>query len=430
MKIFDRLESEVRGYIRSFPTIFATAQNAVLTDEGGKQYIDFLAGAGVLNYGHNNPILKKAVIDYLEKDGIIHGLDMATSAKKHFMETFEKNILKPRKLEYKMQFTGPTGTNAVEAAVKLARNITGRTSVISFTNGFHGVSLGSLALTGNRKFREAAGVPLTNVHRAPYSGYFGDDVDTIAMLDKLIGDPSSGVDHPAAVVVECVQGEGGLNVAGMNWLKKLEKLCNRYKIILIADDIQAGCGRTGTFFSFEPAGIKPDIVTLSKSLSGFGLPMALLLMKPELDQWKPGQHNGTFRGNNMAFVTATTAIETYWSDKKFELEIQEKSLTIEMFLDNLVATYPAAELTRRGRGMMQGIACADPALASRITERAFQQGLIIETSGGRDEVIKLLMPLTIDVATLATGLDMLELAIADATAEYSNPDQVTKEVTI
>ena len=432
MRIFNRLESEVRGYIRSFPTIFSKAQNAVLTDESGQEYIDFLAGAGTLNYGHNNPVLKKAAIEYLMEDGIVHGLDMATSAKKHFLQTFEEHILKPRKLQYKVQFTGPTGTNAVEAAIKLARNATGRQSVISFTNGFHGVSLGSLALTGNRKFRDAAGTALNDVHRAPFAGYFGQNIDTIAMLDKLIVDPSSGVDLPAAVIVECVQGEGGLNVAGFGWLKKLEQLCQRHEILLIVDDIQAGCGRTGTFFSFEPAGIKPDIVTLSKSLSGYGLPMAILLMKPELDIWKPGQHNGTFRGNNLAFVTSAKAIETYWSDNKFQGAVQKKGQVIEAFLDKLVTSYPDAQLTRRGRGMMQGIACADPTLADRITSIAFQNGLIIETSGGQDEVVKLLMPLTIESEKMLAGLDILEQAVSEAVnektgneVESTNSNEVT-----
>jgi diaminobutyrate-2-oxoglutarate transaminase len=428
MRTFERLESEVRGYIRSFPTIFTKAQNAVLTDEGGQQYIDFLAGAGSLNYGHNNPVLKQAIIDYLANDGIVHGLDMATTAKKHFMRTFEERILKPRQMQYKMQFTGPTGTNAVEAAIKLARNVTKRQNVISFTNGFHGVSLGALSLTGNRKFRDAAGVALNDVHHAPYSGYFGQDVDTIAMLDKLIADPSSGVDHPAAIIVECVQGEGGLNVAGLNWLKKLEQLCRRHEILMIVDDIQAGCGRTGTFFSFEPAGIRPDMVTLSKSLSGFGLPMSVVLIKPEHDVWKPGQHSGTFRGNNMAFVTAATALDHYWTDSKFQASIEKKAQTVTMYLDKLVKNYPAGQMTRRGRGLMQGLAFQDPALADRVTELAFQNGLIIETSGGSDEVIKLLMPLTIEPEKLLAGLDILEQAVADSVSQLGST-KAAKEVT-
>ncbi|MEO6352230.1 MAG: diaminobutyrate--2-oxoglutarate transaminase [Oxalobacteraceae bacterium] len=429
MHTFNRLESEVRGYIRSFPTIFTKAQNAVLTDESGRQYIDFLAGAGSLNYGHNNPVLKQALVEYLAGDGIVHGLDMATVAKKQFLCTFEEQILKPRNMQYKMQFTGPTGTNAVEAAIKLARNVTKRQNIISFTNGFHGVTLGALSLTGNRKYRDAAGATLTDVHHAAYSNYFGPDIDTVAMLDKLITDPSSGVDFPAAIIVETVQGEGGLNCASMDWLKKIEQLCRRHEILMIVDDIQAGCGRTGTFFSFEPADIRPDMVTLSKSLSGYGLPMAVLLIKPEYDIWKPGQHNGTFRGNNMAFVTAATALDHYWSDGKFQASVAKRALTVTEFLDKLVKTYPAAEMTRRGRGLMQGLAFKDAELADRVTSVAFDNGLIIETSGGTDEVIKLLMPLTIEPERLLAGLDILEQALADALGEQSSKAGAKKQVT-
>ncbi|RYY78062.1 MAG: diaminobutyrate--2-oxoglutarate transaminase [Moraxellaceae bacterium] len=418
MNIFNRLESEVRGYVRSFPTVFCSAKNALLINEDGRQYIDFLAGAGSLNYGHNHPILKKSVIEYMLDDGVVHGLDMATQAKKEFMQTFEAHILKPRKLDYKIQFTGPTGTNAVEAAIKLARNNTGRSNVIAFTNGFHGVSLGSLALTGNQKFREAAGVNLSDVHHAAYAGYFGEDVDTIAMLEKLLADRSSGVDLPAAIIVECVQGEGGLNTASLNWLKRLAALCVRFEILLIVDDIQAGCGRTGTFFSFERAGIKPDIVTLSKSLSGFGLPMSLVLMKPELDNWKPGQHNGTFRGNNLAFVTATSAIQHFWKDDAFAQEIAQKGELIKKHLLDMVAQYPQAGLKQRGRGMMQGIVFANPEWADAVTSKAFELGLIIETSGSLGEVVKLLPPLTIEVEQLEKGLELLSKSIASIVQQH------------
>ncbi len=411
MNIFNRLESEVRGYVRSFPTVFASAKNAILTNESGQDYIDFLAGAGSLNYGHNHPILKKALVEYLMEDGVVHGLDMATVAKKEFMETFEQYILKPRQLNYKIQFTGPTGTNAVEAAIKLARNITGRNNIIAFTNGFHGVSLGSLALTGNQKFREAAGVNLSDVHHAAYAGYFGDDVDTISMLDKLLTDRSSGIDLPAAIIVECVQGEGGLNTASISWLKRLSMLCAEHEILLIVDDIQAGCGRTGSFFSFERAGIHPDIVTLSKSLSGYGLPMALVLMKPKLDAWKPGQHNGTFRGNNLAFVTAAKAIRHFWADDSFQQAIQQKGELVKRHLTQMVAQYPQAELSHRGRGLMQGIVFSDPAWADEVTSKAFELGLIIETSGSLSEVVKLLPPLTIETEQLEKGLNILSKAI-------------------
>ena len=334
---FEKNESDIRSYCRSFPVIFKQARGAELVTREGKSYIDFLAGAGTLNYGHNNPVLKKALIQYLEDDGITHGLDMYSDAKERFLETFNRVILEPRGLgKYKVQFSGPTGANSVEAALKLARKVTGRSNVISFTNGFHGCTIGALAVTGNGHHRGAAGVPLSEVSRMPYANYFGDKVNTIAMMDKMLSDPSSGIDKPAAVIVEVVQGEGGLNTASADWMRKLEKLCRKHEMLLIVDDIQAGCGRTGTFFSFEEMGIKPDIITLSKSLSGFGLPFAIVVMRNELDQWEPGEHNGTFRGNNHAFVTAAAALEHFWVNDEFAKSVQAKGKRIADGMQKIV----------------------------------------------------------------------------------------------
>jgi len=418
MKIFEELESEVRSYARSFPRVFNRASGAYLYDNDGTEYLDFLSGAGTLNYGHNNPLFKKALLEYIESDGITHGLDLHTIAKQRFLETLQAKILKPRNLDYQVQFTGPTGTNAVEAALKLARNITGRHNIISFTNGFHGVSLGSLAATGNSHHRGAAGVNLGGVSRMPYDGYLGEGFDTTAYLDKVLCDASSGIDKPAAVIVETVQGEGGINVASFEWLKALEAVCRRHDVLFIVDDIQAGCGRTGTYFSFEPAGINPDIVTMSKSLSGYGLPMALVFMKSELDQWKPGEHNGTFRGNNHAFITAAAAIEHYWSDDTFAKEIARKGLIISTRLDSFVAKYGNGNFIARGRGMFQGINCVSGELANNISQRAFKKGLMIETSGAEDQVIKLLCPLIISDESLAKGLDIIEESIDEACEHF------------
>ena len=407
--VFDRLESNVRGYCRSFPTTFATAHNATLVDADDTEYIDFLAGAGTLNYGHNNPQIKQRLIDYLESDGVLHGLDMHTEAKEQFLKVFERHILWPLELDYKVQFTGPTGTNAVEAAFKLARKVKGRPGIVSFTNGFHGVSLGSVAATGNSHFRDAAGVPLGNVSFMPYDGYLSPDVDTLDYFEAFLKDNSSGLDLPAAVIVETVQGEGGINVAGFEWLQRLEELCSEFDMLLIIDDIQAGCGRTGPFFSFEKAGIVPDMVTLSKSLSGYGLPMSVVLMKSKLDQWKPGEHNGTFRGNNLAFVSAAAAIELYWKDTELTHEVARKGELIRSRLKAISDDTTAADLDVRGRGMMLGLGCSDcPPLAEAVSAAAFQRGLIIETSGTDGHVLKLLPPLTIEDDLLERGLDIIE----------------------
>ncbi|WP_226663584.1 diaminobutyrate--2-oxoglutarate transaminase [Microbulbifer aggregans] len=423
MKVFDEIESEVMSYARAFPRVFNKAQGEYLYDEEGNQYLDFLAGAGTLNYGHNNPIFKKALLEYIEQDGITHGLDLHTKAKREFLESFYEHILKPRDMSYVMQFTGPTGTNAVEAALKIARKYKGRENIISFTNGFHGCSMGALAATGNSHHRGAAGVSMSGVSRMPYEGYLGDDIDTTAYLDKVLSDSSSGIDHPAAVLVETVQGEGGINAASVEWLRNLADVCKKHDVLLIVDDIQAGCGRTGSYFSFEEAGIKPDIVTLSKSLSGYGLPFAVVLMKPELDQWKPGEHNGTFRGNNLAFVTAKAAIDNFWSDDKFAKEVQRKGDYIGMRLQKIVDEYGDGNMTTRGRGMFRGLNCVSGDLASQITREAFRNGLVIETSGAEDHVVKTLCPLTISDENLTKALDIVEAAVAKVLKGQDVPEE-------
>ncbi|MEP1705146.1 MAG: diaminobutyrate--2-oxoglutarate transaminase [Marinobacter sp.] len=416
MELFKSTESEVRVYSRAFPVIFNRAKNAHLYTEDGKEYLDFLAGAGSLNYGHNNDILKKALLEYIESDGVSQGLDMFTTAKHDFIESYKKHILDPRGLDYKMQFTGPTGTNSVEAALKLARKVKGRNGIVSFTNGFHGVTMGAVAATGNKHHRGGVGTPLGNVDFMFYDGYLGENVDTLEIMDKVLSDGSSGFELPAAVIVEAVQGEGGLNAARAEWLQGLEKLCKKYDILLIVDDIQAGNGRTGEFFSFEFAGIKPDIVTVSKSLSGYGLPMALVLFKPELDVWGPGGHNGTFRGNNMAFVTARTAVETYWKDDAFANEVKAKTEVLAEGLQAICDKYPG-EFKMKGRGMMRGIEATDAEVTDKITGRAFEKGLIIETSGPNDEVIKCLMPLTTSEDDLRKGAKLLGQSVDEIMQE-------------
>lgn len=425
MKIFDEIESEVQSYARSFPRVFNKAKGELLFDDEGCQYIDFLAGAGTLNYGHNNPLFKQKLLDYIHNDGITHGLDMHTKAKGEFLETFNEKILKPRNMEYIVQFTGPTGTNAVEAAMKIARNVTGQENIVTFTNGFHGVSLGSLAATGNAHHRNAAGLSLGGTHRMPYDGYLGEGIDTTIYLDKVLADSSSGINSPAAVIVETVQGEGGINAASFVWLRNLQAVCKKHGVLLIVDDIQAGCGRTGPYFSFEEAGIEPDIITLSKSLGGYGLPFAVVLMKPELDQWKPGEHNGTFRGNNFAFVTAKAAIDHYWSDDAFFQEIKRKGLYISQRLEDITKKYGEGNFIAKGRGMFQGLNCVNGGLAGSITQKAFQKGLIIETSGADDHVVKFLCPLIISDENLKKGIDIVEQAIQEVCAkEQSIPKEV------
>ena len=409
--IFSERESGVQSYARSFPGMFAKSRGVEVWDTSGRRYLDFLAGAGSLNYGHNNPLFKEALLSYIASDGITHSLDLHTAAKADFLQALQDNVLEPLDLDYVVQFTGPTGTNAVEAAIKIARKVTGRSNIVSFTNGFHGVTVGSLSLTGNRHFRQAAGLQLQGVTSMPYDGYFGPAVDTIDYLERMVTDPASGVDEPAAVIVETVQGEGGLTAARLSWLRRLGAFCRDRDILLIVDDIQAGCGRTGSFFSFTPAGLKPDIVTLSKSLSGYGLPLAVVLIKRQFDVWKPGEHNGTFRGNNHAFVTAAAALNHYWCDSGFAEETAAKSDHLKKRLQVFTEKYADEIPQLRGRGMMRGLLFRDAAKAAEVTRQAFRKGLIIERSGPHDEVVKFLMPLTIGVAELDEGLDIVGSAI-------------------
>jgi diaminobutyrate-2-oxoglutarate transaminase len=414
LDVFERIESEVRSYCRSFPTLFTKARGYKLYNAEGDEYLDFFAGAGALNYGHNHPKLKERLVQYIMDDGVTHSLDMATAAKKQLLETFEKLILEPRNMAYKVMFPGPTGTNAVEAALKLARKVTGRQTILSFTNGFHGMTLGSLAVTGNGFKRGGAGVPLSHAVSMPFDSYFGGDVDTADYIERFLEDGGSGMEVPAAVILETVQGEGGLNAASYEWLRKIEAICRKFDMLLIVDDIQVGCGRTGTFFSFEPAGIKPDIVTLSKSIGGYGLPLALTLLKPELDQWSPGEHNGTFRGNNLAFVTAEAALREFWQDKALAVETLRKSERIAAFLTGMIQKYPELEGVHRGRGFIQGIACGAEDIAAEVCREAFTRGVIMETSGPSDEVFKLLPPLVMDDEGLDRGFARIEQSIAAA----------------
>jgi diaminobutyrate-2-oxoglutarate transaminase len=416
--VYERRESNVRSYCRSFPTEFTTAVGCTLTDATGRHYLDFFAGAGALNYGHNHPRLKQALVDYVMSDGLTHGLDLHTAAKTAFLQEFEARLLKPRHLPYKVQFTGPTGANAVEAAFKIARKATGRTGIFSYMGGYHGHSLGGLAATANREHRAGAGVSLHDTTFLPFpadssSNLNSTGIDTHAYLRMILSDGHSGIEVPAAIVVETVQAEGGIMIASVEWLQELRAICDEYNIVLIVDEIQTGCGRTGPFFSFERAGIVPDIVTVSKSISGLGMPMSLVLLKPELDVWKPAEHTGTFRGNQLAFVTATEALKIF-DEEEFATKTAANSAQIASTLEAIVATIDE-RITFRGEGMIWGIDLSgiDPtgAFAKAVSRGCFDDQLIIERVGRNDTVLKVLPPLTISPEELDNGLNLIAGAI-------------------
>ena len=411
MAIFEARESAVRSYCRTWPTVFDRAAGSWLYDEGGRAYLDFFTGASALNYGHNNPVLKQALLDYVASDRVIHSLDMHTVAKSEFLTAFDELILRPRQLNYRVQFPGPGGANAVEAALKLARKATGRTEVIAFTDAFHGMTLGALAVTGSEFHRGGAGVPLPHAIRVPFGCRLNGNKPGSPGIERQLEDSGASLDQVAAVIVETVQGDGGMRVAPLEWLSGLAELCQRHGVLLIVDDVQMGCGRTGPFFSFEPAGITPDIVCLSKSISGYGLPLALTLIRPELDIWKPGEHNGTFRGVNPAFVTGTAALRVYWRDKTLEDATLAKGQRVAAALTDLAESVPGTPMQLRGRGLAQGLAFEYGELARKVSSAAFERGLLVETAGPKDEVVKLLPPLTASDTEIDQGLALLADAV-------------------
>ena len=403
---FEKYESEVRSYCRTFPKEFVKSKGAIIEDVDGNKYIDFFDGAGALNYGHNHEYIKEKLIDYLKKDGIIHSLDMYTTPKREFIEFFEEEVIIPRNLNYKIQFAGPTGTNAVEAALKLARKVKKRENIFALMGCFHGMTLGSLSLTSDKDSRKGAGLPLTNVTHIP-TPYMFDNLNVIEYLDKILTDDHSGVDKPVAIIMETVQAEGGVYVFDEKFLQGVRAICDKHDILLIIDDIQVGCCRTGNFFSFERAGIIPDMVVVSKSIGGYGMPMALTLIKPELDIWKPAEHNGTFRGNQLSMVAAKAGLEVMLNEK-VEKQVKDKEQIVRKFLEENIK-HPHVEI--RGIGLIFGIDVKSEELSKKIVSECFNNGLILERAGRQNSVVKIMPPLTIDNDTLLKGLDILVKAV-------------------
>jgi diaminobutyrate-2-oxoglutarate transaminase len=351
-------------------------------------------------------------MSYLDADAIAHGLDMYTSAKEQFLAKFSETVLIPKTLDYRVQFCGSTGTNAVEAALKLARKVTKRTGIFSFMGAYHGMTLGSLSISGNTTIRAGVSGVLDRTTFMPFPYGFMETFDTIEYIESVLNDVNSGIEKPAAIVFETVQAEGGVILAPIQWMQKLRQLCDKHNILLICDDIQVGCGRTGPFFSFERANIVPDMVILSKSISGYGFPMSLLLIKPELDVWFPGEHTGTFRGNQLAFVGGTAALE-YRKISGLEQEVKVKESFLQTFLREKIASLNE-KIGIRGIGLIWGIDLAhfsDADFAKKVTSHCFELGLIIERVGRNDTAIKILPPLTIEMSDLQKGCYILKEAL-------------------
>ncbi len=409
---FEKYESNIRSYCRKWPVEFVSAKGSIYKDTEGNEYIDFFDGAGALNYGHNPDYIKEKLIKYLESDGIVHALDMYTVPKENFINYFEEKILKPRKLDYKIAFPGPTGTNSIELALKLARKVKQRPYIWAFTGAFHGMTLGALALTTESAARKAAGVPLNyTVHiPAPYS--MGGNFDSIAYMEQLLSDDHSGYEKPAAIIIETVQQEGGIHVFSKEFLKDLRALCDKYDILLICDEVQIGCSRSGTFFSFERADIVPDIVCMSKSIGGYGIPFAITLFKKELDVFKPGEHNGTFRGFQLSMVAGLAALEMT-VEQDIPAQVRRKEKIVKEYLDKEIKPLLKGKMEIRGIGLSWGIEFNDGKLARAVLDKCFEKKLIIELAGSYDSVLKIMPSLVIEDELLLKGLNIVKESIQE-----------------
>lgn len=412
MNTYEKYESNVRSYCRKWPTEFCYAKGSIIKDKDGKEYIDFFNGAGALNYGHNPDYIKEKLIDYLQSDGIVHSLDMHATTKREFIEFFENNILIPRNLDYKIMFPGPTGTNAIESALKLARKVTKRSNIFAFMGAFHGMTLGSLALTTERAAREGAGIELGNVTHIPAPYYMNNNFDTLSYIEEILNDDHSGIEKPAAIILETVQAEGGIYPLNIEFLKGIREICDKYDILMIIDDIQVGCSRTGTFFSFERAGIKPDLVVLSKSIGGYGMPLSLLLIRPDLDIFNPGEHNGTFRGFQLSMIAAKASLEMTINND-IPSEVKRKEKIVDEFLNKEIKPLLSDKEEIRGIGLIWGIDFKDGKTARAVLDKCYENNLIIELAGRNDAVLKIMPSLLIEDELLLKGLNIIKKAIIE-----------------
>jgi diaminobutyrate-2-oxoglutarate transaminase len=409
---FDELESNVRYYCRRWPAVFASSSGSTITDEDGVEYLDFFAGAGALSYGHNNPLLVEVAVEHLRSGRLLHSLDTFTPEKRHFLDTLQRTILAPRQLDMVVQTVGPTGATAVEAALQLAQRLTGHRAVLGFEGGYHGMSYRAASISASMAGR-ATSAHLKDFVALPYVQHVTDaDVE---LLETTLRTPVNG--QPIGVVIiEPTQGEGGARPFDPAYLSAIRRLTRELGILVIADEIQAGVGRTGPFFSFEGSQLDPDIICVSKSISGLGLPMAINLVRRNLDTWNPGEFSGTFRGNNLAFATSTTMLENYWSDSTLEKNTEQFGHTVRAALESMATSFGAGQFNVRGSGLLCGLAVGDSELAAAISRHAFERRLIVETCGPGDTIVKLLTPLVIEPEELDEGLTRLALAVEQATS--------------
>ena len=429
----NKMESNVRSYPRKLPLAIAKAKGSWVTDVEGNEYLDFLAGAGTLALGHNHPQIISAIKEVLDSGLPLHTLDLTTPMK----DAFSAELLSffPKD-EYVLQFTGPSGADANEAAIKLAKTYTGRGNVIAFSGGFHGMTHGALSLTGNLNAKNnvqnlMAGVqflPYPHEYRCPLGigGEQGAEALTY-YFENFIEDVESGVVKPAAVILEAIQGEGGVVPAPIEFLQKIREVTQKHGILMIVDEVQAGFCRSGKMFAFEHAGILPDIVVMSKAIGG-SLPLAVLAIKKQFDAWQPAGHTGTFRGSQLSMAAGFTALKIM-REENLAQNAKERGEYLMAALQELAKKYPCIGHVR-GKGLMMGIEIVDERqsanqigsypedgeLAAAIQKACFNNKLLLERGGRGGNVVRVLCAINISQKDCEEMVSRFEKSVIQALA--------------
>lgn len=427
-----RNESSARSYPRRIPIAIDHAQGSYMTDVDGQTYIDFLSGAGTLALGHNHPEVAAAVREQL--DCLVHGLDFPTSIKEQFTEGILGMLPSGMRDDYLVHFCGPTGADAVEAAIKLCKTHTGGSDILCFQGAYHGCTAGAMAVTGATEPKRPVASLMPGAHFFPFSYCHqcplalvpqSCDTNCATYFERSLADPSCGIARPAAAIMEVVQGEGGTIPAVGQFARRVRRATADLGIPLIVDEIQSGFGRTGTWFAFEQYGIEPDVVLSSKAIGGIGLPVAVMLYRRELDGWAPGSHIGTFRGNNLAFAAGVAAMRIMRRDDVLG-DVRHNGKLLSLYLAALREDFAIVADTR-SIGLMAGIELADALgrphdttrIALAVQRRALEYGLIVELGGRHDSVVRLLPPLNVERHVLERAVAILRRALSDVEAEHA-----------
>lgn len=438
LKLIESIESNAKTYARTFNRVMARGFLSKIWDVEEREYIDCLACAGALPLGHNHPVIMEAIDNFFKSGHILQGLDIPTVAKYAFME--QLMLVLPREFseEARIQFCGPTGSDAVEAAIKLFKTVTGRRSIFAFHGAYHGQTLGALSLMGNLGPKAAITGLAAETYffayphsaRCPFGvgGTEGEKI-SLAYLDNVLSDPESGITKPAMIILEPIQGEGGCIPASPQWLRGLREIADKHDIPLVLDEVQTGFGRTGTMFAHEESGIVPDAIIMSKALGG-GFPLALVAYHKRYDKWNPGSHSGTFRGNQIALVAGAASMK-YIRENALHAQAVLRGEQLRNGLRTIARRYDCiAEI--RGRGLMIGAEVVTPEkarskeekntldgeLAKLIKRECFERGLILETGGRHGAVIRFLPPLVITREEIDSVIDIFDAAIASVLADY------------